>query len=110
MTFAGNVPEGLTAQLMCGTTDGLVDAAQCAATQARLPGDEPGLAIAVSCVGRRLYLGQRVEDELEAVVAGLGSTTRLVGFYSYGELSPLSAGDCALHNQTMTITTLRERA
>jgi len=110
MTFAGDMPQGSTAQLMRGTTERLVDAAQSAAVSARLPGDEPSLAIAVSCVGRRLYLGQRVEDELEAVASGLGPSCGLVGFYSYGELSPVAAGSCDLHNQTMTITVLRERA
>lgn len=110
MTFAGDVPQGSTAQLMRGTTEGLVDAAQGAAVSARLSGDEPTLAIAVSCVGRRLYLGQRVEDELEAVTSGLGPKCTLVGFYSYGELSPVAAGTCDLHNQTMTITVFGERA
>jgi len=94
---------------MRGTAERLVDAAEAAAASARLPGDGPGIAIAVSCVGRRLYLGQRVEDELEAVCAGLGPHTPLMGFYSYGELSPVVAGGCDLHNQTMTITVLRER-
>ena len=110
MTFAGDVPEGSTAQLMRGTAERLVDAAQLAAVSARLSGDVPALAVAVSCVGRRLYLGQRAEDELEAVVSGLGPNCDLVGFYSYGELSPVSAGTCDLHNQTMTITVFRERA
>jgi hypothetical protein len=110
MTFSGDLPEGAVAQLLRSTTDRLVDAAQHAATDARLPGDEPSLAIAVSCVGRRLYLGQRSEEELEAVVSGLGPDASLVGFYSYGELSPLRSGGCDLHNQTMTITVLRERA
>ena len=110
MTFAGDVPQGATAQLMRGSTEGLVDAAAVAAVSARTPGDDQSLAIAVSCVGRRLYLGQRVEDELEAVTSGLGPTCGLVGFYSYGELSPLAEGSCDLHNQTMTITVFGERA
>jgi len=109
MTFTDDVPEGSTAQLMRGTTDRLVDAAQAAAVQARLPGDGPGLAIVVSCVGRRLYLGQRSEEELEAVRSELGSTNALIGFYSYGELAPVTGGKCALHNMTMTVTVLRER-
>jgi hypothetical protein len=109
MTFTDDVPEGSTAQLMRGTTDRLVDAAQAAAAAARLPGDQPALAIVVSCVGRRLYLGQRVEEELEAVSEELGSTCTLAGFYSYGELAPVPGGDCVLHNMTMAITILRER-
>jgi len=110
MTFGGDVPEGSTAQLMRGTTEGLVDAAQVAATHASLPSAERSLAIAVSCLGRRLYLGQRAEEELEAVSSGLGPNCRLVGFYGYGELSPAAEGSCDLHNQTMTITVFAERA
>jgi len=110
MTFAGDIPQGSTAQLMHGTTERLVDAAQSAAVSARLPGDAPSLAIAVSCAGRRLYLGQRVEEELEATTSELGPGCALVGFYAYGELSPTSVGNCDLHNQTMTITVFRERA
>jgi hypothetical protein len=109
MTLTDDVAEGSTARLMRATTDRLVDAAQIAAVRARLGGDEPALGIVVSCVGRRLYLGQRVEEELEAVMAELGSTCNLVGFYSYGELAPVPAGDCVLHNMTMTVTVLRER-
>jgi hypothetical protein len=110
LTFTDDVPEGSTAQLTRGTSERLVDAAQSAAMQAQLPGDEPGLAVAVSCVGRRQYLGQRVEEELEAIMSALGPAHSLVGFYAYGELAPVPDGGCALHNQTMTITVLRERA
>jgi hypothetical protein len=110
MTFAGDIPEGATAQMLRGTAERLVDAARDAARSARLSDGSPALAVVVSCVGRRLYLGQRVEDELEAVVDGLGPGCGLVGFYSYGELSPVSTGTCDLHNHTMTITVLGERA
>jgi len=110
MTFAGDVPEGSSAQLMTGTLDGLVTGAgQAAGAAVGGPdGDVPLLALAVSCVGRRLVLGRRTEDELEAVAGRLPVGSELVGFYSYGEISPADAGRCDLHNQTMTITTLAE--
>jgi hypothetical protein len=39
----------------------------------------------------------------------LGGAPVLAGFYSYGEISPFTpSAKCELHNQTMTITTLRE--
>lgn len=110
MTFAGDIPQGSTAQLMRANLDGLIDSAQDAAELAAPDTDGPVLAVAISCVGRRLLLGERTEDELEATAAGLSSTTRMVGFYSYGEISPLAAGTCDLHNQTMTITTFAEAA
>ena len=70
-----------------------------------------GLALLVSCVGRKLVMGDRVDEEVEAVAQALGPATRLTGFYSYGEIAPLGAGlACNLHNQTMTITRLHEEA
>ncbi len=110
LTFAGDVPEGSTAQLMRANFDRLVDGASVAAESSSVPGDEPGLAVAISCVGRRLLLGSRTEDELEAVRSGLDDRMAVVGFYSYGEISPVTTGTCDLHNQTMTVTTFREAA
>jgi hypothetical protein len=70
----------------------------------------PELAILISCVGRKLVLQQRVEEELEGVQNILGTQSILTGFYSYGEISPFSGrGKCELHNQTMTVTTLSEK-
>ena len=108
MTFAGDVPAGSTVQLMRASLDRLIDGASDAAAQTAIDLPPGALAVAVSCVGRRLILGGRTEDELEATVSGLPPQTHLVGFYSYGELSPIASGDCDLHNQTMTLTTLYE--
>lgn len=108
MTFAGDLPMGATAQLMRATHDMLVDGAMDAATQC-IAGERPhgsALAFAVSCVGRRLVLGQRAEEELDAVRAVLGDIP-LVGFYSNGEVSP-GDGFSELHNQTMTLALLVE--
>ena len=70
----------------------------------------PELAILISCVGRKMILKQRTEEEIEGVRDVLGGKTIITGFYSYGELSPLNqGGTCALHNQTMTITVLSEK-
>lgn len=66
------------------------------------------LSIAISCVGRRLVLGQRTEEELEATLDVLPKQTQQIGFYSYGEISPYATGHCDLHNQTMTLTTIEE--
>jgi hypothetical protein len=111
MTFAGDIPEGCLAQLMHANFDRLVggasDAAGAAADMLPGTGDET-LAVAVSCVGRRLVLGARVEDEIEAAFDRLPSRSRQVGFYSYGDLSPAGDGSCELHNQTMTMTTISE--
>lgn len=106
LRFAGDIEQGSLAQLMCASSDRLVDGANRAAVMASNGREQ--LALAVSCVGRRLVLGQRTEEELEAVVEGLSPAAALVGMYGYGALSP-TGGCCELHNQTMTITTISER-
>ncbi len=110
MTFAGDIPEGYLAQLMKANFDRLIDGAAEAAlmTRERGPTDTGVLAVAISCVGRRLVLGERTEEELETTLEVLPAGTRQVGFYSYGEISPFAAGSCDLHNQTMTLTTVAE--
>ncbi|MDD5329824.1 MAG: FIST N-terminal domain-containing protein [Sulfuricella sp.] len=109
MTFAGDMPEGVYAQLMKANFDRLIEGAANAARATSLGAAEPELAILISCVGRKLVLKQRVEEEVEGVRDVLGAGTVLAGFYSYGEISPYAAtAKCELHNQTMTITTFSE--
>ena len=111
MTFAGDMPEGARTRLMKANFDRLVDGASGAAKASHetMGGTPPDLAILISCVGRKLVLKQRIEDEVEGVRDVLGAHTVLTGFYSYGEICPQGAATgCELHNQTMTITTFSE--
>lgn len=112
MTFAGDVPVGSYARFMKANFDRLIDGAVGAARTSyeAVGSTSPDLALLVSCVGRKLVLKQRVEEEVEGVREVLGDRTVLTGFYSYGEISPFTPdARCELHNQTMTITTLTER-
>lgn len=112
MTFAGDIPEGAVARLMRTSNERLIDSASRAAEQAaqRAGGGSSPLVISVSCVGRRLVLGERTEEEVETVVDGSPRAAGHVGFYSYGEISPALGGSgvSELHNQTMTVTVLDE--
>jgi len=110
LTFAGDVPEGAYARLTKANVDRLVDGAVGAARASLMAATvAPELALLISCVGRKLVLKQRVEEELEGVRDILGEQALLTGFYSYGEIAPFSLGDRSeLHNQTMTITTFAE--
>ncbi|WP_034303599.1 FIST signal transduction protein [Herbaspirillum sp. RV1423] len=111
MTFAGDMPEGCYVQLMKANFNRLVDGAIGAAevTRGQLERRPAQLAILISCIGRKLVLKQRIEEEVEGVAAVLGEGAVLAGFYSYGEIAPHGARTrCELHNQTMTVTTLSE--
>lgn len=112
LVFAGDVPVGSYARLMKANFDRLIDGASDAAKTscASLKSSPADLAILISCVGRKMVLKQRTEEEVEAVRDVLGDSVVLTGFYSYGEISPFTpSAKCELHNQTMTITTLSER-
>ncbi len=113
MTFAGDIPEGSYARLMKANLERLVDGASGAADICAKTSAVAGvhLAVLISCVGRKLVLKQRVEEEIEAVQERLGEQAILTGFYSYGEICPGGPTDnvCELHNQTMTITTFYEK-
>ncbi|MBI3765094.1 MAG: FIST C-terminal domain-containing protein [Ignavibacteriales bacterium] len=111
MTFAGDVPEGSYVRLMKANFDRLIDGASGAAKTSfqALNTSSPDLAILISCVGRKMVLKQRIEEEVEGVRDIMGEGTVLTGFYSYGEISPFTPNaKCELHNQTMTITAFME--
>lgn len=110
MTFAGDIPEGSKVRFMKANFDRLIDAASGAADAClKINSFTPKLALLISCVGRKLILGNRIDEEVEAVSEIFGAQTMLTGFYSYGEISPVKPfADCVLHNQTMTITSLNE--
>ncbi len=110
LTFAGNMPEKSYARLMKADLDKLIEGASEAA-QNTIANNKvaPDLTILISCVGRKLVLDQRIEEEVEVIRMIYGSKTSITGFYSYGEISPsLKFNKCELHNQTMTITTFTE--
>ncbi len=109
LTLAGDLPQGCLVRLMCADTDTLVGGAQEAAEQAKSPADGETATVLVSCIGRKIVMGNDVEDEVEAVVRTMGGKSGVIGFYSYGEICPFSqTGFAELHNQTMTITHISE--
>ena len=110
MILAGDVPEQALVQLMMTNTDSLAMASETAALRA-LEGRTapPQLALLISCIGRKLVLNQRVEEEVEEVREVLGEDVIISGMYSYGEIAPFyGERSCKLHNQTMTITLISE--
>lgn len=111
LTLAGDIPEGSTVRLMHTGVSGLVEGAEQAAdeTLSRLTAKpSPGLVLMVSCVGRKLLMGDETDEEIETVGERFPQSL-LAGFYSYGEVCPFELTTiCSLHNQTMTITYIGE--
>ena len=110
MTLAGDVPMNSLVQLMMASVDGIATGAQTAAQFAmKNRVNSPQIAILVSCIGRKLVMNQRVEEEIEQVQECIGEKIPITGFYSYGEMAPFNGSTtCELHNQTMTLTLISE--
>ncbi len=110
MVFAGNVPVGSKVQFMIANFDRVIDSASTAASISRIHENEnPDLTLMVSCVGRKLVMQNRTEEEIEAVAETYNDGSTFCGFYSNGEICPTTDGVNSLQNQTMTITTFKER-
>lgn len=108
ITFAGDIETDSEVMFMTASFNDLIKGATIASLNLAISDFSQGVCIAISCVGRRLVLGQKTEDEIEAVLENLDKNIKQIGFYSYGEISPLSNGECDLHNQTMTLTFFNE--
>jgi hypothetical protein len=110
ITFAGDIPQGSKIKFMKANFDRLIDAASDAANSClEMENNKPQLALLISCVGRKLIMPNRIDEEIEAISEIFGNETLLSGFYSYGEISPLNPmANCELQNQTMTITGINE--
>ena len=109
MTFAGDIPQGGTAQLMKTNVDDLVDGATPPPklTSPDLAASDR-LALLVSCVGRKLVMKQRVEEEVEAIRDIFGADTKIAGFTPTSSLRSVRAASAACITSQMTITALTE--
>ena len=109
LTFAGDVPENSTIRLMHASFDELCTGAEDAAETTVKEISNAEFGFLVSCVGRKLVMGELTNLELEAVNGKLGSDLPLTGFYSYGEIAPNQfISSCKLHNQSMTVILMSE--
>ena len=122
LTLAGDVVESEYVRLMHASTDDLIDGAQLAVANAlsnpksthsspRVNKAHHSLALVTSCVGRKLVMGDRVEEELECIKEQLPQNTNIAGFYSYGEICPFdNKSQSKLYNQTLSMTLIQEIA
>jgi hypothetical protein len=111
MIFAGNMPQGSTVRMMRGDIQKLIRASATAAKDSveSLKNHKPQLTLMLSCVGRKIIMDKKVDEEVLAAEEVLDGDCAVAGFYTYGGLSPFGVGTpCELHNQTMTITTFSE--
>lgn len=106
LSCAGDVYRGAKIRLTRATKDDLIAAARVSAEQAKAKLPNPAICLIVACGGRKVILGGRYPEEIEAVRTVLGETPQ-VGFYSYGEISPVD-GINMYHDETFTLVLIGE--
>lgn len=111
LILAGDMEVGQKVCLMHGSTDQLVSGAEQAAENLGDVSEDQGALICVSCVGRKILMGDDTEEELDVIRETLGDNLPITGFYSYGEICQFEGtNQVELHNQTMTLTYITEKA
>jgi len=113
LIFSGDVPEGAEAYLMKANFNKLIASAAEASHLALLAAKtdnnpSPPFILAISSVGRKFLLGERINEETETTLKTFPQGTQQVGFYSYGELVPHVNGKCELQNQVVSVTCIYE--
>jgi len=113
ITLAASIPEGSEVTLTTASRGDIINGAKEAAEQAKnnLGGARPEAIIMFSCVGRKLVLGRRIQEEVGVVRECLGSEVPIIGFYTYGEIGPVDKTkkgrlSAKFHNETVVLWVL----
>lgn len=114
LILTDDIQQGSYLRLMHGSTNALVCGAESAVDQAFKTdcGDGEKLALIISCVGRRIIMGQQADEEIEAIQPHLNPPFRMAGFYAHGEYGTPDKRDKTPHilNETLSVTLLGETA
>ena len=113
ISLAASVPEGSALTLTTASRGDIINGAKLAAEQAKesLKDARPQAILMFSCVGRKLVLGRRTQEEVAIVKKVLGENVPLIGFYTYGEIGPIDKMKEELaitkfHNETVVLWVL----
>lgn len=108
ITFLGEIPEGTEVQITQAIRDEVIDGVNRSVENAvkNFPGDEPGLVMMFSCTGRKIALGTKTKEEVGRVQSGLKTDLPMTGFYTFGEIGPVSNHTRARYHNTTFVTLL----
>ena len=102
LIFAGDMPQGSKIQFMKSTLNKLIEASENADMIVKTKNTSQVIdyVLAISCVGRKLVLKHRIDEEVEKLYNIFGENTKLSGFYSHGEVAPFSNGSTSFFCKT----------
>jgi hypothetical protein len=107
IVYAGTVPEGAKVRFSMPPGSEIIDHAIEQMTEFRKQNPRSDAIVLFSCKARHLALGPTVEDEISAVHKLWN--VPLVGFFTYGEIGPVSQGRCDFHNYTVVPVMIHQK-
>jgi len=116
ITLAAAIPEGKNVTITSASREDIIEGSRLAAEQAKKTlgaGGKPRLILVFSCIGRKLVLGRRTQEEIDVVNKTFGDGIPMAGFYTYGEIGPIDKRVDSLratrwHNETVVLWVLGE--
>lgn len=103
MSFMAEVPEGSHVQLTQSIRNQVIQGVNKSVNEALnfYPGKSPAAALTFSCTGRKLALGSKTYKEIQIAMEALPNNLPISGFYTFGEIAPLTVpGQSYYHNAT----------
>ena len=108
ITMFGGIEQGASVRVCTATREEVINGVKKAMDGVSPWGFTPAAALVISCAGRKWLLENRGDEEVEQVFASLGRKIPLIGFPSFGEISPYRNPDgtytpTLFHNVTFAI-------
>lgn len=103
ISFFAEIPLGATVQIVETNGERIIESSEASMRQAmeKYPGTTPTVALLFSCATRRNILGTKAEREYQVINSCLSQKLSSIGFYTYGEISPLEYyPETFLHHET----------
>ena len=108
ITFLGEVPKGAQVQITQAIRDQVIAGVKQSVEQAMAgyPGENPGVAMMFSCTGRKIALGTKTKEEFGNAKEFLRLPVPMTGFYTFGEIGPVTDHTRARYHNTTFVTLL----
>ncbi|MBS3805795.1 MAG: FIST C-terminal domain-containing protein [Oleiphilaceae bacterium] len=85
----GGIEVGCKVQVCLAEPHRLIEELHKLTADIKVSGFQPAAALLISCVGRKVVLGDQVDQEVGAVSDSFGKTLPLAGCPSFGEIGPM---------------------
>jgi len=105
--FIGDIPEFSNIFILKGEQDSLLKYVKDSDWEFNPDTESPhSLTVIFSCIGRRVHMSDKSNEELNILSDRIGHTDRIIGVSSLGEIASNETGLARLHSMSLVVTNL----